>query len=254
MPGTIQSVERATAILRVLATGHRPLRLADISAALGLAKGTTHGILRTLQQVGLVDQDNDSGKYRLGPGLLHLGGRYLDGNELRARALNWSDSLAVRSQESVRIGTRHHHSVLVVHHHFRPDHGWQAYDVGALLPLHACALGKILLAFDPQAAVDLGEVELKPFTHQTVTSHDALLAQLADIRARGWAADFEELAEGEAGIAAPIRDQHHGVAGVIGISGATERLCQHGRPRMDLVSYVRDAARAISRELGARPC
>ena len=75
-----------------------------------------------------------------------MGSSYLDGNELRARALNWSDALASRSGESVRIGTLHEGRVLVVHHVFRPDDSRQALEVGALLPAHATAMGKVLLA------------------------------------------------------------------------------------------------------------
>ena len=67
-------------------------------ASSGLPKGTVHGILRTLQLVGFVEQDAESGKYQLGAALLHMGSSYLDGNELRTRALNWADSLAARSQ------------------------------------------------------------------------------------------------------------------------------------------------------------
>ena len=65
------------------------------------------GSCRTLQAVGFVEQDHESGKYQLGPALLHMGSSYLDGNELRTRALNWADGLATRSGESVRIGTLH---------------------------------------------------------------------------------------------------------------------------------------------------
>ena len=72
---------------------------------MGLASGTAHGILRTLQLVGFVEQDKESGKYQLGAALLHLGTSYLDVNELRSRAINWADPLAARSGEAVRLGT-----------------------------------------------------------------------------------------------------------------------------------------------------
>ena len=63
MARTIQSLERAAAVLRLLAGGERRLGLSDIASAIGLAKATTHGLLRTLQQEGFVEQDPDSGKY-----------------------------------------------------------------------------------------------------------------------------------------------------------------------------------------------
>ena len=62
MPGTIQSVERAAAILRLLAGGSRRLRLGDLAQTLGLAKPTAHGLLRTLQQEGFVEQDPATGE------------------------------------------------------------------------------------------------------------------------------------------------------------------------------------------------
>lgn len=256
MPGRIQSIERAAAILRLMAGGARGLSLAEISGSVDLPKGTVLGILRTLQHVGFVEQDEASGRYRLGGGVLRLGSRYLDGNELRTRALNWADSLAARSGESVRIGTPHDEQVLVVHHVFRPDDSRQTLEVGTLLPLHASALGKSLLAFDPFTFPETPEDPppgLTGYTERTITSFDALMAELDRVRSQGWAAELEELVEGEVAIAAPIRDRRGTTVGAIGLSGAVERLCGDQGLRMDQVSYVRDAARSISRELGAHP-
>src|SRR5882757_9304863 len=76
MARNIQSLERAAAMLRLLAGGERQLGLSDIASSLGLAKGTAHGILRTLQQEGFVEQDDASGRYQLGAELLRLGNSY----------------------------------------------------------------------------------------------------------------------------------------------------------------------------------
>ncbi|MGV9574815.1 helix-turn-helix domain-containing protein, partial [Streptomyces nigra] len=73
MAGPVQSIERAAAILRLLAGGSRRLGLGEVASSLGLAKGTAHGILRTLQHVDFVEQDPATGKYQLGAALLHLG-------------------------------------------------------------------------------------------------------------------------------------------------------------------------------------
>ena len=127
----IQSIERGAAILRALAGGSRRLGVSELSDRLGLAKGTVHGLLRALQDEGFVEQDADSGKYQLGGSLLQLGNIYLDVNELRGRALAWSDNLAMRSGEAVRVGTPHGNGVLVIHHVFRPDNTLQILEVGA---------------------------------------------------------------------------------------------------------------------------
>ena len=86
MPGNIQSIERAATILRLLSGRNRRLGVVDIAGEMALPKGTVHGLLRTLQSVGFVEQDAESGKYQLGAALLHMGSSYLDGNELRTRA------------------------------------------------------------------------------------------------------------------------------------------------------------------------
>ncbi|MFI5841726.1 IclR family transcriptional regulator [Catenuloplanes sp. NPDC051500] len=251
MPGPVQSIERAAAMLRLLATSPgRRLGIVEIARSLDLAKGTAHGIMRTLQRVGFVEQDPD-GKYLLGTALLHLGTSQLDVNELRSRSINWADPLAARSGEAVRIGTVREGHVLVVHHVFRPDDTLQTLDTGALLPLHATALGKVLLAYDSSAFASLRTLEA--FTRRTVTSPRELARSLTAVRDAGWAFEAGEMTPGEASIAAPIRGHGGLVVGAIGISGAVDRLCSASlRPDARLVGYIRDAARAVSRDLGGR--
>jgi DNA-binding IclR family transcriptional regulator len=253
MPGRIQSVERAAAILRLLSGRSRRLGVADLAGELGLPKGTVHGLLRTLQHVGFVEQDAETGKYQLGAALLHMGSSYLDGNELRTRALNWSDSLAARSGEAVRIGTLHELQVLIVHHVFRPDDSLQTLDVGSLLPAHATALGKVLLAYSPFALGEVSRQELRPFTDATICDPERLKRELTRVTERGWATEIGELYPGQVSIAAPITDRTGRNVGAMGIFGPPERLLAARQPRGELVAHVRDAARAVSRELGAIP-
>jgi DNA-binding IclR family transcriptional regulator len=218
MPGPVQSIERAAAILRLLAQGSGRLGLSEIANSLGLARGTAHGILRTLQLVGFVEQDKATGKYQLGAALLHLGTSYLDVNELRSRAINWADALAARSGEAVRIGTHLQGKLLVVHHVFRPDDTLQTLDVGVLLTLHATALGKVLLAYDANAAATVhNNGDLEQFSRRTIRTSKELTRTLTGIREVGWACDVEEITMGEASVAAPIRGYGGLVVGAIGI-------------------------------------
>jgi len=253
VPGNIQSIERAAAILRLLSGQTRRLGVVDLAGELGLPKGTVHGLLRTLQSVGFVEQDSETGKYQLGAALLHMGSSYLDGNELRTRALNWSDSLASRTQEAVRIGTLHEGQVLIVHHVFRPDDSLQTLDVGSLLPAHATALGKILLAHHPYVAVELAKHRLAAFTAATICDAEHLERELTRVRERGWASDIGELTNAQVSLAAPIMDRTGVTVGAMGIFGPPERLLAARQPRGELLAYVREAARAVSRELGAIP-
>lgn len=198
MARNIQSLERAAAMLRLLGGGERRLGLSDIASSLGLAKGTAHGILRTLQQEGFVEQDDASGRYQLGAELLRLGTTYLDVHELRARALVWTDDLARSSGESVHLGVLHQQGVLIVHHVFRPDDSRQVLEIGAMQPLHSTALGKVLSAYDPVAHSEALEADRKAFTDRTVCEPEGFEHILDVTRARGYAADVEETWEGVA--------------------------------------------------------
>src|SRR6478672_9537574 len=248
----IQSIERAAAILRALAGGSRRLGVSEIADRLGLAKGTVHGLLQTLRDEGFVEQDPESGKYQLGAALLQLGNIYLDVNELRGRSLAWADSLAVRTSEAVRVGSLHGDGVLIIHHVFRPDNSLQILEVGAQLPLHATALGKALLAFRPELTDELLARGLPRLTQATLTTAAALRKALDAVRDTGWAAERDEAVIGESSIAAPIFDRRGDAAGAIGVAGPTDRLYDGGDAQAAIVGHVREAARAITRDLGGQ--
>ncbi|MEV7178850.1 IclR family transcriptional regulator [Kitasatospora sp. NPDC093679] len=251
MPGPIQSLSRAAAIMRLLAGGERRLGLSEVATALDLAKGTAHGILRTLQQEGFVEQDPESGKYQLGAELLRLGQSYLDVHELRARALVWADDLARASGETVYLGVLHQQGVLIVHHVFRPDDTRQVLEVGSMQPLHSTALGKVLLAYDPVARGQLGDGPYESYTLRTLTDPADVDAECALIRERGWADSIEETWEGVASIGALIQDRRRNPVGAVCVSGPVETVTEDGFVKPSLVASVRSAARAISRDLGA---
>ena len=246
----IQSVERAARILEILGEDSR-LGVTELSARIGLAKATVYGLLRALELHGLVEQDLETGKYRLGPALLQLGNAYLDNHELRARSMRWAESLAGRAQEAVRVGVLTGRNVLIVHHVFRPDNSVQILEVGAAIPWHACAVGKAIAAHaEPERLAELEGGPLPRLTGSTITLKRSLDAELKRVRANGFALDDQEAIVGEAGIAAAVFD-HRGVAiGAIGLIGAVERLLPEG-PDPEMVAAVKEAARGLSRELGA---
>ena len=179
---TIQSVDRAARILKVLASGPRRLGVSEIADRLGLTRPTVHGLLQTLQAHGFVEQDRDSDKYQLGAGLLQLGNSYLDLNELRSRSLVHADRLATRADAAVRVGVMHADSVVIVHRCSRPDTTLQILEVGAELPLHESAIGKAMLAFlSEDALADLLSEPLPRLTRCTL-GPGALRDELAEVR------------------------------------------------------------------------
>jgi DNA-binding IclR family transcriptional regulator len=247
----IQSVDRAARILKALAAGPGRLGVSELSSRLGLAKGTVHGLLRTLQEHGLVEQHADSDKYQLGPELLQLSNRYLDVNDLRSRSLAWAELLATRANEAVRVGVLHGSGVLIVHHVFRPDASLQILEVGEVLPLHATALGKAVLAhLDDDTRGDVLSDGLRRLTGHTIVTRSALDRELAASRERGYAREAEEAVLGEAGIASPIFGPGPSPVGAVGLAGPRERLLRRGTERT-AASAVIEAARGISRDLGA---
>jgi DNA-binding IclR family transcriptional regulator len=249
--GTIQSVDRAARILKALAGGPRRLGVSELADRLGLSRPTVHGLLQTLQAHGFVEQDRDSDKYQLGAGLLQLGNSYLDLNELRGRSIVHAERLAANTQSAVRVGVMHGANVVVVHHVFRPDAAFQVLEVGAQLPVHASALGKAMLAYAPDALLDdLLSEPLPKLTSRTLAPK-ALRDELDAVRERGFARERDEAVLGEASIAGPIFDHSGHVVGAIGVVGDTDRILPRG-PARGLTGAVIEAARGVSRELGAR--
>jgi DNA-binding IclR family transcriptional regulator len=247
---SIQSIDRATAILKALASGPRRLGVSELADRLGLARPTVHGLLQTLQSHGFVEQDRHSEKYQLGPGLLQLGYSYLDLNELRARSIAYADRLAIRSSAAVRVGVMHGASVVVVHHVFRPDTAFGVLEVGLQLPLHASSLGKAILAFSPAQVIDdLLDEPLPRLTKHTLDA-GALRAEFASIRDQGIATERDEAVLGESSAAAPIFDHGGTAVGAIGVVDSTERLFPKGLAK-GVAASVGEAARGVSRELGA---
>jgi DNA-binding IclR family transcriptional regulator len=243
----IQSVDRALRILAVLQGDHR-LSLGEIAQRLDLPPSTVHGIVRTLLAHRMVVQEHDSGQYRLGPATLTLGNVYLDTLELRSRVTPWAEDLARRSGLAVRTAVSMAENVVVVHHEPRPDGSRQMPEVGIVIPAHASALGKAILAFDEEAVealLDSGP--LRSMTGETVTDDRVLRGQLDRIRENGVAEEVEEAVLGECGIAAVLSDRLGGAVGAMGLVASAE---DWPLPP-NVIAALRTAARSVSRELGA---
>lgn len=243
----IQSVDRALRILDVLKGDHR-LSLGEIAQRLDLPPSTVHGIVRTLLVHRMVVQEHDSGQYRLGPATLTLGNVYLDTLELRSRVAPWAEDLARRSGLAVRTAVSMGEDVVVVHHEPRPDGSRQMPEVGIVIPAHASALGKAILAFDEEAAEDLLDGRaLRSMTGETITDPRVFRSQLDLIREGGVALEAEEAVLGECAVAAVLSDRFGGAAGAIGlVAPADDWPLPSG-----VVGSLRAAARSVSRELGA---
>ena len=241
----IQSVDRAIRVLSAL-QGARRMSLSELSARLDLAPSTTHGIVRTLVEHGMVVQERGSSRYQLGPAVLRLGNVYLDTLELRSKAIPWAEDLARRTGLAVRTGVLLIDDVVIIHHEPRPDGSRQMPEVGIVIPAHASALGKAMLAFAPENAERLltGD-ELRSMTGETLTSPDDLRLALEDVSRSGIAREQDEAVLGEGAVASPVFDSWGDVVGAIGVVVS-------GSVASDPADQVRETARALSRELGAQ--
>jgi DNA-binding IclR family transcriptional regulator len=159
-----------------------------------------------------------------------------------------AEDLARRTGLAVRTGVLLVDDVVIIHHEPRPDGSRQMPEVGIVIPVHASALGKAMLAFLPDDADRvLAAAPLRSMTGETVTSPDALRAELDDVRATGIGVEQDEAVIGESSIASPVFDSWGAVVGAIGVvvpSGGSVR--EH-----EAREAVRETARALSRELGA---
>jgi len=242
----IQSIDRAIRVLTAL-QGARRLSLSELATRLDLAPSTTHGIVRSLVEHGMVVQERGSSRYQLGPAVLRLGNVYLDTLELRSKAAPWAEDLARRTGLAVRTGVLLVDDVVIIHHEPRPDGSRQMPEVGIVIPVHASALGKAMLAFLPDAEERvLGAGPLRSMTGETVTAPADLRRQLDDVRSSGVAYEQDEAVLGESALASPVFDAwgNVGAVGVVISSGSD--LTQH-----DARDAVRETARSLSRELGA---
>lgn len=245
VPGNVQAVERAVAVLRTLAAAGRPLDLAEIAAALELPKTTAFGLVRTLRDVGMVEQHGSGGAYALGASLSRLEQTALDPHDLRSIATNWADALAARSRLEVLITMPEPEGARVVHHVFRPDDSAQELRTGDLLPLHATAAGKVLLA---HAVRSPRPTDLERYSSRTITHRPRLDAVLRRVRESGWAAETGEFHPDEAGVGVALRGYGGLVVGAVSVRGPIERVMgRDGRPPSGLLDLVRSTAHSISR-------
>jgi DNA-binding IclR family transcriptional regulator len=243
----IQSVDRSVRILLAL-QGARRLSLSDLAVRLDLPSSTVHGILRTLAAHGMVEQEPGSLRYMLGPAVLRLSSVYLDSLEFRSRALKWTEELARRTGGAVRAGVLLLDDVIIVHHEPRPDGSRQMPEIGFVIPSHASALGKALLAFHPdQVPAEANDGRLRSMTGETIVDPRHLADHLTEITRTGLATEHDEAVLGESSLAAPVFDATGAAVGAI----AVVLPSSDWPPPASMHDDVREAARNISRELGA---
>jgi IclR family acetate operon transcriptional repressor len=239
-----QAVERALAVLRVLEDGPPTMSLTDLARRTKLSPSTTHRLLRALCDAGLLRQNTDNDHYGLGARLVVLGERAAAGLGLAA-ARQVLDRLARMSGESVNLGLRDGDEVLVLMCIASTQRLRFDQEAGSRIPVHASAMGKVLLAFDPRPDDVLRSLpRLARLTGSTITSRTALRDELDDVHGRGWAVNDQERDPGVRTVAAPVLDRDGSARAAIAVQGPAVRITDDRIA--ELVPLVRAAADEIA--------
>ena len=246
--GPVQSVDRAAAILEILARDGEA-GVTEVARELGVHKSTASRLLAALDRRELVTQDTARGKFRLGVGIVRLAGAASRRLDVVQEGRPVCRALAQEVGETVNLAIMSGRDALYLDQVAGPaalsPHNW----AGQRIPLHATSDGKVLLAYLPEA--ELAECLTPPlarFTDHTITAAEDFPPLLAEVRRQGYATAAEELEAGLTAIAAPVRNAEGTVIASISASGPSFRIPAGRIPA--LATAVRRAAAEVSRRLG----
>jgi DNA-binding IclR family transcriptional regulator len=256
-PDTIRVVERAFAVLEAVGAAPDGVPVAQVRTHTGLPLVTVYRLLRTLQSLGYVAADPDTGRWRVGLRVLELRGRVSDADRLAGLARPLLKDLMLASGGLAHLGLCRQGEVIYVDT-VRDLRSLDEYvPPGHRMPAHCVALGKVLLAElgDEQLRRLAAEKGLPRRASRTITSAEALLVEAARIRVAGYAIEADEAAEGSRSVAAPVRDYTERAVAALAVSGFVDRpLSRFGDERRgELITLVTDAARRLSARLGFVP-
>jgi DNA-binding IclR family transcriptional regulator len=244
----VELIDKVFALLGSFAPDRPELTLREIVETTGQSHSSAYRILVNLTRHGVLERDDDTHRYRIGPRLHELGSlAYGDLRRVVAPALGLlRDQFGYTANLSVRAGEE----VILVEVLSSPRPFSLTSSVGAREPLAATASGKCLLAFAPPAerAALLKRVDLCAWTPTSITSPDAVAAELERVRARVWAIDEGEYVSHGRCVAVPLFDRLGAVCAAISLSGPDDMLAPG---RLDAVAArLLDVGAAVSRELG----
>jgi DNA-binding IclR family transcriptional regulator len=244
----VPMVGHAFAVLELFFDGEAELGLQQVTASAKVTKSSAFRILLTLESLGYLEKNPETGKFRLGRKLFEAAGRARGRRGVVQVARPFMKALHEEFGESVNLASLQGGAVVYVDA-LEGSYAFRlAVDVGAQAPLHASALGKAILAFQTPERRDalLAGLRLPRLTPRTLTSRDKLSKALEAVRHRGYATDGEEVELGASCVGAPIVDPEGTAAHAISVSGPTHRMKDR---HAAVVAAVSKAAAAIAREL-----
>jgi IclR family KDG regulon transcriptional repressor len=248
-PTRLSSVAMAVRLLKCFSEGEAEIGVTSLSRRLGVAKSTVYRLASTLVSEGLLEQNPETERYRLGMSLFGLGALVRQRMNVATDARPFLFHLREATGETVHLAILEGADIVFVLN-LESNHAIRMRaDLGARKPAFCTAEGRAMLAFQPQDIVDdvLGQ-RLVPRTPKTIIAPQQIRAALEDVRARGFATEDEQSELGMRSVAAPIRNSNGRVVAAIGLAGPMQRISDEALARF--APLVADAARTISARLG----
>jgi IclR family KDG regulon transcriptional repressor len=192
--GTLKTVQKAIELLRSFDAAHPTLGIADLSRRLGLPRSVVHRIAATLRAEGLLEQEPQTRRYRIGIGLFDLGARYTHRHRWFPLALDAMKELVASTGHAAYVGVLDGPDIVVLAAEAGAHRVRLVVKPGERFPAYATAIGKALLARLPVQAVRslYATSALPPVTRATLRDVPALLAELARVRERRYAVADQE--------------------------------------------------------------
>jgi IclR family transcriptional regulator, KDG regulon repressor len=247
----VQVLERAVDILQVLAEDSRELTAGEVAERLSLHKSTIHRLLMVLDHQRLIRRNTETGRYALGLRLFEFGTRAVRGLRLRDQAQPHLDQLARETGETAHICVFDRTEMVSIAYAEGPRSLRMPATVGRRTPVYCSAVGKAMLAFLPQSVIDdVVNGPLRARTEKTLVTREALLADLRQVRIRGYAVDNEEIEKGLRCVGAPVWNYTGEVVAAISVAGPAFRVTKSRVPAV--ARAVLATTRGLSTELGYR--
>src|SRR6204780_4983634 len=242
------TLERGLAILQCFKSVPEA-SVSEVSTALDLSRSTTYRIAERLRDLGFLESNLTTARWRLGRETVQLGVAALQSTDLMRIAPPILLGLLEGTREAVNLAVFDTDSMVLVYREQGPQSVTISSRLGSRRPMHASGLGKAYLAaLRPEERHALIErLDLKRFTPETVVKKAALERALVEIQKRGFADDRREFEQTLACCAAAVFDHRSVPVAAISVSGPADRiLAKFDRIGAEVVI----AARSISERLG----
>ncbi len=242
------TVAKALDVLDLVAAHARPVRFSDLLGESPYPKATLYRLLQTLVAQGMLSYDPGAGCYTLGIRLVRLAHVAWQQSSLAPIARPLLDRLSAEVGETVHLAQLDNAQGLYVDKRNARDPVRMYSQAGKVGPAYCTGVGKAMLAFLPETHLPgiLAQQSWHRFTDRTLTTPEALQADLAAIRARGHAFDNEEHEPGIICVAVPILSTGGQVLGALSVTSTTARSSLGDLAR--LAPLIGDIAQTIATE------